>query len=619
MKFQLSSFLFTALLVPSTEVKGACTWEKFPNKSPNPDFAAGDSAYYPNLAAGQAACLQLGTDVCKGVTCVNDPNHVRFDECTVRANEGLGPHGKLDTYQPSADCPTDAEDQAAPTIDKNQVLPVGTGEVGSPYGTVTLTPGTIGGLVIETYFEASKYQFENNAISIEVYSGVEEDEDDCTQGNLVNKLDVGGNTVYTSETLSTGTVQLNGATSDGVVGIARVTFTDFTADLTEWDPNPSKNVVRTDTQYQACNGWRGPITAEQCKAKCLNNDVDVDIYIDIVPIGTDCVVPSDFQCSFLLWENWANNQDGLGSWCQVYSSEASFEATTKTSELWELNDTPSPIWFPDDKQVKLCVVTSIKMDYDKTATGDGTDGGVATDAEYTVNHMDSKRTISIDLTADIGPQAVDITQSIATNSDMDAVLEIPVDSFLCNNKYEEVTNRLYTVGRNFRVCVRPRATGYIVDNYIELTCGDRPLITTDAMGATTIDPLTEIDSDFITAGVLALRSVITAEDVLLALALETDGNDGKVQFTCTGKVSLSYTAPIRGRALRDLQTSTEVAVPSGAGGGAEELLEGLFELKIEMDIPSNESSAKPLPSSMTTTVAVIGFGSILSVVSSMMW
>merc|ERR1719491_280199 len=73
------------------------------------------------------------------------------------------------------------------------------------------------------------------------------------------------------------------------------------------------------------------------------------------------------------------------------------------------------------------------------------------------------------------------------------------------------------------------------------------------------------------------------------------------------------------RALRDLQTSTEVAVPSGAAaGGVEELLEGLFELNIEMDIPNNESSAKPLPFSMTTTVAVIGFGSILSVVSSMM-
>merc|ERR1712194_275102 len=101
--------------------------------------------------------------------------------------------------------------------------------------------------------------------------------------------------------------------------------------------------------------------------------------------------------------------------------------------------------------------------------------------------------------------------------------------------------------------------------------------------------------------------------------------NGETSLSCTGKVSLTYTAddtdPVRGRALRDLQTSTEVAVPSGAGAGAgagaEELLEGLFELNIEMDIPSNESSATPLPSSITTTVAVIAFGSILSVVSSM--
>jgi len=72
------------------------------------------------------------------------------------------------------------------------------------------------------------------------------------------------------------------------------------------------------------------------------------------------------------------------------------------------------------------------------------------------------------------------------------------------------------------------------------------------------------------------------------------------------------------QALRDLQPITGLD-PSGAGGGgAEELLEGLFELNIEMDIPSNESSA-PLSSSMTTTVVVIAFGSILSVVSSMIY
>merc|ERR1712194_418097 len=95
-------------------------------------------------------------------------------------------------------------------------------------------------------------------------------------------------------------------------------------------------------------------------------------------------------------------------------------------------------------------------------------------------------------------------------------------------------------------------------------------------------------------------------------------DDGPVALQQTAGGSIT-TGTSTLRALRDLQTSTEVAVPSGAGGGgAEELLEGLFELNIEMDIPSNESSA-PLSSSMTTTVVVIAFGSILFVVSSMIY
>jgi len=93
-------------------------------------------------------------------------------------------------------------------------------------------------------------------------------------------------------------------------------------------------------------------------------------------------------------------------------------------------------------------------------------------------------------------------------------------------------------------------------------------------------------------------------------------DDGPVALQQTAGGSIT-TGTSTLQALRNLQPSTEVAVPSGAGGGAEELLEGLFELNIGMDIPSNESSA-PLPSSMTTaTVAVIAVGSILSVVSSM--
>ena len=61
---------------------------------------------------------------------------------------------------------------------------------------------------------------------------------------------------------------------------------------------------------------------------------------------------------------------------------------------------------------------------------------------------------------------------------------------------------------------------------------------------------------------------------------------------------------------------------AGVGAGADEVLEGLFEINIKMDIPSmNESSsAPPGPASMTTTrttvVAVMGVVVVfLSVVS----
>jgi len=99
--------------------------------------------------------------------------------------------------------------------------------------------------------------------------------------------------------------------------------------------------------------------------------------------------------------------------------------------------------------------------------------------------------------------------------------------------------------------------------------------------------------------VLAVRSVLTATDA-----------DDKQDITCTGKVSLSYTDPSTTPNLgRYLETSTEL-VPSGAAG-AEELLEGLFDMDIKMIIPTNESSAPPL----TTAAAIVGFGSVLSTVA----
>jgi len=109
-------------------------------------------------------------------------------------------------------------------------------------------------------------------------------------------------------------------------------------------------------------------------------------------------------------------------------------------------------------------------------------------------------------------------------------------------------------------------------------------------------------------------SVVAAPFHMITTVNKVEGGPVALQQTAFGSITTGTSTV---QALRDLQPITGLD-PSGAGGGAEELLEGLFELNIEMDIPSNESSA-PLSSSMTTTVAVTAFGSILFVVSSMIY
>jgi len=196
-------------------------------------------------------------------------------------------------------------------------------------------------------------------------------------------------------------------------------------------------------------------------------------------------------------------------------------------------------------------------------------------------------------------QSVGIEKKENKNFEATVVKEIDIETFVCNIRNERIrANRSYKIGEQFRICVGPQeaaiAEGYEIDNFIEVTCG------TDTAGRSLVadsiesDILTLIDPLPLKNNQRAIRSVITTGYAV----------DGNTNLQCTGRVSLSYTAPIRGRALQNLQPSTG--------------LEGLFEMNIEMDIPSNESSAS-LPSSMTTTVAVIGFGSILSVVSSMIW
>ena len=99
MKFSLSSFLFTALLVPSTEVKGACIWTDSPGEYAfGGEYAGGtvqDQFATPELA--QAKCLDIGTNVCKAVACGSNG-------CSVKTSVVTTPGQGTNTYTPSADC-----------------------------------------------------------------------------------------------------------------------------------------------------------------------------------------------------------------------------------------------------------------------------------------------------------------------------------------------------------------------------------------------------------------------------------------------------------------------------------------------------------------------------------
>merc|ERR1712085_187709 len=103
----------------------------------------------------------------------------------------------------------------------------------------------------------------------------------------------------------------------------------------------------------------------------------------------------------------------------------------------------------------------------------------------------------------------------------------------------------YKIGEQFRLCVGSLEEGYKIDNFVEVECGtaDAPRPLVDEDGPT--DGLTSIEALPLKNNRRAMKSVIMTGYVV----------NGETSLSCTGKVSLTYTAPIaRGRALRDLQT-----------------------------------------------------------------
>jgi len=105
------------------------------------------------------------------------------------------------------------------------------------------------------------------------------------------------------------------------------------------------------------------------------------------------------------------------------------------------------------------------------------------------------------------------------NFETSIVKNIGLETFVCNIRNERVSaDRSYKIGEQFRICVGPQeaaiAEGYEIDNFIEVTCG------TDTAGRSLVadsiesDILTLIDPLPLKNNQRAIRSVITTGYVL---------------------------------------------------------------------------------------------------------
>eukprot|EP00751_Fragilariopsis_kerguelensis_P036826 CAMPEP_0170934680 /NCGR_PEP_ID=MMETSP0735-20130129/18529_1 /TAXON_ID=186038 /ORGANISM="Fragilariopsis kerguelensis, Strain L26-C5" /LENGTH=448 /DNA_ID=CAMNT_0011338009 /DNA_START=100 /DNA_END=1446 /DNA_ORIENTATION=+ len=232
---------------------------------------------------------------------------------------------------------------------------------------------------------------------------------------------------------------------------------------------------------------------------------------------------------------------------------------------------------------------------------------------YTIGEGDTKTLVSFTDTKVHGvvtvegifgtfDQAVEIVGPDATEIDTSVRTEVDVEVFLCNNKNvgtDNVKDRQYQIGQNFRLCVKSSNDKYEVTEFKDVSCGTRQLVSEGVA----FDELSNIyllnEKGDLVEDSIAVKSVITATII-------TEGTrDGSI--LCQGEVTLKK---IDGTIVeRNLQE-----VSSGSEADDDELLQTPFDLTLNLATPnvnlnnSIESSAS-LPSSITTTtaVAVIGF------------
>jgi len=233
------------------------------------------------------------------------------------------------------------------------------------------------------------------------------------------------------------------------------------------------------------------------------------------------------------------------------------------------------------------------------------------DDDVVISYIDTKITGTIDVTGGFNTftQNVDVEKTDATEFDTEVQKSVPIVTSVCKKNYENVNvDRTYVNGQNFRICVVSEdITAYEVVDFKSLSCGDgefeRNLYDESKLnnGITNFSGIDEKTKK------MAMKSVLTSG--LVAQGIKS----GSGMVLCRGEVSLKNVAGRRSRG-RNLQEEASVEGES---------LTTPFEMNINLDTPAtndnnNIESSAPLPSSITTTtVAVIGFGSILSFVFSM--
>mmetsp|Transcript_29276 Transcript_29276/g.33244 ORF Transcript_29276/g.33244 Transcript_29276/m.33244 type:complete len:518 (+) Transcript_29276:149-1702(+) len=238
---------------------------------------------------------------------------------------------------------------------------------------------------------------------------------------------------------------------------------------------------------------------------------------------------------------------------------------------------------------------------------------ITSDSGRVTSQINSKKKIKIDLTANMADfvQDVDIKQSDTKVFEKTVSKEVDVVSFVCNNKNEQVQDgRSFSLGQNFRVCVGPTKggieSGYEVDGFNELSCGGVPLV----INKVATDVLTTIESSNKNDR-RAVQSVLTP-----------DFANGE-SVDCEGTVSLSYNALVISSADTVPTRYLAPSIQSAAFSETEEEALGLFNMNVKMNvpvkmnIPSIESSSSA-SSLMASSATIIGFGSVLSFVVSLL-